>query len=104
MSIKKQFLKSRPECKVTFKINEIPGVESVQTVKVVGDFNNWNIECDPMEQLKNGSFSQVMKLEAGRKVQFRYLVNNDIWLTDEEADEFADTGIGTNEKNSVLVL
>ncbi|MBI9060760.1 MAG: isoamylase early set domain-containing protein [Marinilabiliaceae bacterium] len=102
--IKKQFLKSRPECKVTFKVKEIPGIESVETVKVVGDFNKWNIECEPMDQLKNGSYTQVLKLETGRRVQFRYLVNNDIWLTDEEADEFADTGIGNNELNSVLVL
>lgn len=89
---------------MTFKVNEVPGIDSVETIKLVGDFNNWNIECEPMAQLKNGSHTQVLKLETGRKVQFRYLVNNDIWLTEEEADDFVDTGVGDNEKNSVLIL
>jgi len=38
MAIKKQFLKSKPVCKVTFQI-ESP---EVQTAQVIGSFNDWN--------------------------------------------------------------
>jgi hypothetical protein len=41
MSIKKQFLKSKPVCKVTFRVPEEIG-NSAKTAHVVGDFNDWS--------------------------------------------------------------
>ena len=38
MAIKKQYLKSKPVCKVTFSV---PAKEATK-VAVVGDFNEWN--------------------------------------------------------------
>lgn len=58
--IKKQYLKSRPVCKVTLTLPAEPGVEKAE---VVGDFNNW--QPTAMEQLKNGSFKTVLELAQG---------------------------------------
>ncbi len=103
MSIKKQFLKSKPECKVTFKFEKKDGVEP-QSVKVLGDFNNWDTSVEPMKPLKSGDFTQTINLSSGDSVQFRYLINDSEWMNDEEADAFIDNGLGTEEKNSVLQL
>jgi hypothetical protein len=37
MAIKKQFVKTKPVCKVTFQLQA-----KKQITLVVGDFNNWN--------------------------------------------------------------
>ena len=52
MPIKKQFIKSKPVCKVTFSIE---AKEATQAA-VVGDFNNWNAEEGALSKLKNGTF------------------------------------------------
>ncbi len=44
MGIKKQYLKNKPVCKVTFKI---PGREAngAKSISIAGDFNDWNANC-----------------------------------------------------------
>ncbi len=103
MSIKKQFLKSKPECKVTFKFTKKDG-EEPQSVKVIGDFNNWDTTVEPMKPLKSGDFTQTINLSSGSEFQFRYLINDRTWVNDDEADTFIDNGMGTSEKNGVLQL
>lgn len=103
MSIKKQFLKNKPECKVTFKFEKQSGVVA-ESVKVIGDFNNWNLDTEPMKPLKSGDFTQTINLNSGSKVQFRYLINDTEWLNDSQADSFIDNGLGDFEKNGVLHL
>jgi 1,4-alpha-glucan branching enzyme len=85
MSIKKQFLKSKPICKVSFRISaeEANGAKKIQ---VVGDFNNWNEKTKPMKSLKSGDFSQTIELETGKEYQFRYLIDGAQWMNDPEAD------------------
>ncbi len=103
MSIKKQFLKSKPECKVTFKFEKKADLNP-ESVKVIGDFNDWNKSVEPMKALKSGDFTQTINLASGSQFQFRYLVNEDLWFNDEEADGYVDTGLGDSEKNGVLHL
>lgn len=79
----KQFLKSKPECKVTFKV---PDYIQAETVHLVGDFNNWNETSHPMKKAKDGSFSLVVNLPVGNRYQFRYLVNAHEWHNDPEPD------------------
>lgn len=102
MSIKKQFLKSKPVCKVTFRVPEKIG-NSAQTAHVVGEFNDWNYGATPMKKLKSGAFSTVLDLEQGREYQFRYLLDKKNWENDVEADKFVATPFG-DSKNSVIVL
>ena len=47
MAIKKQFLKSKPVCKVTFTV----AAEEAKNVELVGSFNEWNAEATPLKKL-----------------------------------------------------
>lgn len=102
MSLKKQFLKSKPVCKVTFRL-PAEAAETAETVVLVGDFNEWNPENGyEMKQLKNGSFKTTINLETGKEYQFRYLIDNNTWENDWEADKYVANEYG--EDNSVVVL
>jgi len=102
MSIRKQFLKRKPVCKVTFRIPEEIG-NSAQSAYVVGEFNNWSSRATPMKKLKNGAFTATIDLDKGREYQFRYLLDKKIWNNDREADRFVPTPFGDSE-NCVIVL
>lgn len=102
MSIKKQFLKNKPFCKVTFKIDKNE-IANANTVNLVGDFNNWDASATPMKKLKNGSFSLALEFELGKEYQFRYLINGNVWHNDSDADRYGPTGYQDAE-NSVIDL
>lgn len=98
MAIKKQFLKSKPVCKVTFSIQ----AENAENVAVVGSFNDWSETATPLKKLKNGTFKETLDLESGISYEFRYLVDGN-YVNDEEADSYAWSDFAGAE-NSVLSL
>jgi len=53
MSIKKQYLKSKPLCKVTFSI-DAELINGGKEVAVLGEFNDWNPKEGTMRKLKDG--------------------------------------------------
>jgi len=101
MALKKQHLKSRPVCKVTFRMPR-EAVNGARTVHVVGEFNNWDIDAAPMKKLKNGSFTLTMDLEQGREYQFRYLIDRTTWENDWKADSYIPSPYGDCD-NSVII-
>jgi 1,4-alpha-glucan branching enzyme len=102
MSIKKRFLKSRPECKVTFRLPK-KAAGQAGIVHLVGDFNNWEVHATPMNKLKSGVFSTTLDLKVGREYQFRYLIDEIDWENDGEADKYVPSSFPGAE-NSVVVL
>ena len=99
MSLKKQVLKSKPVCKVTFRFtNEI--AQGAERVTLVGDFNNWDEGALEMKKLKSGEFTSLIELEKGKSYQFRYLVNGKDWYNDLEADSYVTNSFGA--ENSVV--
>lgn len=98
--MKKQYLKSKGVCKVTFTLPK-EAVKDAQTVHLVGDFNHWDIQATPMKKMKNGSFQVVLELEIGKSYQFRYLIDGKIWENDWEADQYVPSSFGGTE-NSVV--
>jgi hypothetical protein len=102
MSIKKQFLKSKPLCKVTFELTP-ETVGSVDHVSILGSFNNWNPTVNEMKKLKDGTFKTTLDLEVEKEHEFRYLVDGKIWINDNDADKLVHSGVGA-DKNSVLAL
>jgi 1,4-alpha-glucan branching enzyme len=102
MSIKKQYLKRKPICKVTFRIAEDTGHPS-RTAHVVGEFNNWSVSAHPMRRLKSGAFTVTIDLERGKDFQFRYLLDHHRWENDPEADRFVPTPF-SDARNSVVCL
>ena len=102
MALKKQFLKSEPMCKVTFRVPS-EAAPQARSVYLVGDFNGWVETAEPMRKLKDGEFSTTLKLETGRDYQFRYLVDGKDWINDWEADRYVFNEFANGE-NSVVSL
>lgn len=102
MSIKKQFLKTRPVCKVTFRLSK-DDVQNADSVHITGEFNGWNKLKTPMKQLKNGSFTVTLDLEKNNDYQFRYLVDKQIWINDAEADKYVPSGFSGSDNSVVSV-
>ncbi len=103
MSIKKQYLKSKPECKVSFRVLKADAKDA-ETIKIVGEFNGWSEDVEPMKKLKSGDFTQTLSLETGKAYQFKYVFDNSVWENEAEADAVAPNGIVEGEFNSVLDL
>ena len=85
--LKKKYLKSKPVCKVTFKL-EKSYVGDVDSITLVGDVNGWDETITPLKKLKNGSFTLAMDIDNGQEIQFRYLVNDEYWINDDAADKY----------------
>ena len=100
--MKKQYLKNREVCKITFQIKD--NINGVEKARIIGDFNNWDIQSEPMKKLKTGGFSQTINLNAGKSYQFKYLINDSQWINEPEADQLVPNGIGEGEFNSLIVL
>ena len=102
MSLKKQFLKSKPVCKVTFELPKA-ATEQAKKVTLVGEFNNWSNTATPLSKKKTGDYKVVVDLEIGRDYQFRYLVDGKTWENDWEADAYVKTDIPGTENSVVKV-
>jgi 1,4-alpha-glucan branching enzyme len=102
MSLKKQFLKSKPECKVTFSLPK-KAVGKAKKVVLVGEFNNWSETAMPMKKMKDGSASISLNLPTGREYQYRYLIDGKMWENDWKADKYVPSSIPGVE-NSVVIL
>jgi 1,4-alpha-glucan branching enzyme len=98
MAIKKQYLKNKPVCKVTFSI----AANDANKVAVIGDFNEWNPKAAPLKKLKNGTFKGTLDLKKGQSYEFRYAVDGD-YVNDEEADAYLWNDFAAGE-NGVLNL
>lgn len=102
MSFKKQTLKTRPICKVSFRVSK-EAAKGAKTIFVVGDFNEWSETASPMKALKSGDFTTVLELDTSKaEYQFRYLYDGQTWENDWEADAYVDNGAGA--ENSVIRL
>jgi 1,4-alpha-glucan branching enzyme len=101
LGIKKQYLKSRKICKVTFRLPRVAAPDA-KAVCIVGDFNGWSIYANPMKKLRTGDFTITLEVEPGREYQFRYLIDEHKWENDWNADKYVKSPYGTD--NSVIVV
>ncbi len=98
MSIKKQFVKTKPLCKVTFSIE----AKEATAVAVIGDFNNWDPTQGELPKLKNGTFKATFDLPKDTNYEFKYVVDG-VYMNEPEADSFVFNEFAGAE-NSVLSL
>jgi 1,4-alpha-glucan branching enzyme len=96
--LKKQYLKSRPVCKVKF---EVPSGVAEKSVYLVGCFNDWDENATPMDKLKDGRFTKYLYLDLDQRYEFRYLVDGREWINDWEADDYVSNPFSGD--NSVVV-
>lgn len=102
MSVKKQYYKTKPYCKVTFRLNK-KVAQGAHRVAIAGEFNDWQTKKNPMKLLKNGDFTATVRLKPGREYQYRYVVDEQHWLTDGSADKIKRCDFA-NDNNSVVVV
>ncbi|MGO4817858.1 isoamylase early set domain-containing protein [Flavobacterium sp. W22_SRS_FP1] len=98
MSIKKQFIKTKPVCKVTFSVE----AKEANEASVIGDFNNWNQEDGALSKLKNGTFKGVFNIEKDASYEFKYVIDG-AFVNDAQADSFLWNEYAGNE-NGVLTV
>ena len=85
--IKKQYLKTKAVCKVTFTL-PLDAVSENTEVKVVGDFNDWNWETGVPMKANKAEYKAVIELPTGKNYEFRYLMANGSWENDWNADAY----------------
>ena len=83
MAIKKQFIKTKPVCKVTFTVE----AKQANSASVVGDFNNWNSTQGELSKLKNGIFKGVFDLDKDAIYEFKYVIDG-AFVNEPDADSF----------------
>ena len=83
MGITKQYLKTKPVCKVTFTV---PAKEA-KKVAVVGDFNNWSTKGSALKKLKNGTFKGTFDLPKESTYEFKYLIDGN-YVNEAAADRY----------------
>ena len=98
MSIKKQVIKTKPVCKVTFSVE----AKEAKEASVVGDFNNWNPAEGTLSKLKNGTFKGVFDLAKDASYEFKYLIDG-AYVNESEADSYKWNEFSGSE-NSVLTV
>lgn len=98
MAITKQYLKTKPVCKVTFSV----AAADADEVKVVGTFNNWDTNVGSLKKLKNGTFKGTVDLETGNSYEFKYIIDG-VYVNDADADDYLWNDFASSE-NGVLNL
>lgn len=91
----KKFFKTKQEAEVTFELN----VEQAKKVQLVAEFNDWQ----PMEMRfikKDKTYRAKVRLPKNKEFHFRYLIDNERWENDHQADAYIPNGFGSD--NSIV--
>ncbi|GBE40585.1 hypothetical protein BMS3Bbin09_00471 [bacterium BMS3Bbin09] len=99
--IKKQYLKTKPVCRITFRLPKDAAPEA-RIVTVAGDFNNWDTAETQLKRLKSGDFKATLELPGDREYRFRYLIDGSRWENDWCADKYIPNPYGCDD--SVVVV
>jgi 1,4-alpha-glucan branching enzyme len=95
--IQKTYFKTKDYCKVKLSFN----YDNAETVAVLGLNNDWDNSI-LMSKKKDGTFTCDVSLPKNSQHEFKYLVNDSIWLNEPEADQENPNVFGGS--NSVLVV
>lgn len=102
MSLTKTPLKEDSLYRVKFTV-PWERAEGVRKINLVGEFNGWGAKSSLMRRNKNGSFTTSVVLPKGREYQYRYLLDDSVWINDEKADDYRYCAFGDCD-NSILSL
>lgn len=105
MTVKKQFLKSKPVVKVTFEVSKQAAGEA-QQVFLLCESNDW--QRTPLKQLKDGRFKVTVDLPTDDKDDFEYRFckvmadGSEVFDNDWEAEIYRPGPFGSD--NSVVTV
>jgi 1,4-alpha-glucan branching enzyme len=97
--LKKKPIKKSDKTSVIF---EVCGRDAAKQVALVGEFNEWQLESNPMKLRKDGTWSTTVRLPKNASYQFRYVVDGTEWIADEDADDLVLNPFGG--QNSIVDL
>ena len=95
--IHKEYLHDGREIAVTFALS---GAYWQFPIAVVGDFNGWDPNANPLMKESSDTVATTLRLPLGRCYEFRYVDSIGNWYNDGFADGFRMTAY--NSYNSVL--
>lgn len=95
--IQKTYYNEGRNCRVTFRVEPDRPAESVN---LVGEFNDWDTSAKPLTRRKDGTFSTSIVLAPNRRYRFRYVIDGERWINDDQADDYVDNNHG--ETDSVV--
>jgi len=106
MTIKKQYLKSKPEVKITFEIAKDDAPQA-NNIKLLSEHNDWQEIA--FKKLKSGKFKLVFNVPTDKLESFQYTFQA---TTDDHqhallplgADDYVDNGMNDGGKNAVLKI
>jgi hypothetical protein len=107
MTIKKQYLKSKPEVKITFEI-EKKDADNATSISLLSEHNEW--QAVKLKQLKNGKFKVVVNVSTQTSNSFQYIFqatnkeNQKTMLLPVDADGYVDNGMTDGGQNAVLQI
>ena len=87
--------------KVTFTLSaEVVG--EATSGLLLGEFNNWDYNDGIiLKKQKDGTLKATASLEAGKKYEYRYLLNDGRWVNDQSADHYVHIS-GFSVENCVI--
>ena len=103
----KEYIDTTDLCAVTFALpeDELPPNIVVNTVTIAGEFNDWNIDSTPLLFDKAANEYRVtLELAPATSYQYRFVINDDQWYNDWEADAYATTNVCEGENCIVHTL
>ena len=83
--LKRKAVRGTNQLKVTFALHED---DPRLPAAVVGEFNSWNPEENPMRPRSNGTWSAVVTLDRDRHYRFRYRSDAGEWFNEDAADGY----------------
>ena len=95
--LQKTYFKTKDYCKVKFSLQN----ETAEAVEILGLNSDWDNSII-MSKKKDGTFSADVNLPKDSKHEFKYLVDNTLWMNEPEADGEVSNVFGGN--NSVVAL
>ena len=105
MTIKKQYLKSKPEVKVTFEINKEDALDATN-ISLLSEHNEW--QAIEFKKLKSGKFKVAINIPTQQADSYQYIFqattadNQKVMLLPAEADAYVDNGMNDGGQNAVL--
>lgn len=79
--VQKTYYKTKDYCKVKFTLN----FDNAETIEISGLNSDWQ-NTIIMSKKKDGSFTCDINLPKDSRHEFKYLVNNNVWVNEPEAD------------------
>ena len=95
--VQKTYYKTKDYCKVKFSFQ----ADAAETIEILGLNSDW-INSVIMSKKKDGSFTADVNLPKDSTHEFKYLVNETLWINEPEADKEVPNVFGGS--NSVIVL